>query len=862
MGEIIDYLTFVSGKFASIPRTLQIVLLLVTGLFWKTGACQTRAVFGTVLDSLSRQPIQGASVATPDNRHGVLTDAKGQFHIVLTYQMRRLVVSATGYRPLTVSAREEGGQPLVILLSKNFTVLQDVVVKSKPGKYRNKNNPAVELIRKVIAHKSQNAPGADAYASYCEYEKTRLLLDNVPSLIADKSLLKKYHFMFENTDTTVLPGQTLVPFYIEEVSSQHYWRKHPKTDKKVVLGHKSVDYGEFFDMRGISGSINRLYEDIDIYSNPIEAFTMQFTSPIADLAPTFYMYFIRDTVLIDGEPLVQLYYTPRNPEDLLFRGTLYITLDGNYAVRMAELGVSQHINLNYAREFRISLNFEKDSTDRYHLASSDMLALLSPFPKSIGLVGERIVRYGKFKTDALPDSLFSGVPVDSNVLADSRADSFWITQRPDPLTSSEARTYANTDSLVKMRSYHRLMDYATAFTAGYKSVGKFDVGPIGSFWTFNPVEGQRLKFGGRTSTRLSTRWYGESYIAYGFKDQRWKYFLSASYALNHKSIYTYPLHFIQVSWLDDARALGQENAFAVANNFFTSFSRGDNSKWLYNRILRLTYIREFANHLSWSVGLKYWQQQPTGSLYYIYKDQADQPDTVRQITTGEASVTLRWAPHEQFLQNKSGRYNVVNRYPIITLQYGKGIQGLFGGEFNYDALRLRVYKRCYISPLGYSDVSLDAGLLSGNLPFPLLVIHPGNQSYFYSQSAYNLMNVGEFVSDHYAGLNIDHFFNGFFFNKVPGLKRLRLREVVAGKILYGGLTAENNPALNPQQMKFPTTNGVTSTYALGGKPYVEGSIGLYNILTIFRVDLVKRFTYLEHPNASGWGVRISSNFNF
>ncbi|HXB95230.1 MAG TPA: DUF5686 family protein, partial [Puia sp.] len=623
-----------------------------------------------------------------------------------------------------------------------------------------------------------------------------------------------------------------------------------------------VDFGEYLDMKGISVAINRLYEDIDIYDNTIQAFTMQFISPIADLAPTFYMYFIRDTIVVDGEPLVELYYTPRNPEDLLFRGTLYITLDGHYAVRRAELGVSQHINLNYAREFKIKLDFEKDSGTHYHLAGLDMLALLSPFPRSMGMVGERTVRIGKFGTGVLPDSMFSGPAIDSSRLARDRTDSFWTADRPVPLSGVEATTYANTDSLVKMRSYHRLMDYVTAFTAGYKSVGKFDIGQIGSFWTFNPIEGQRLKFGGRTSTRLSTRWFGESYVAYGFKDERWKYFLSASYALNHKSIYTYPLHFIQVSWMDDARALGQENAFAVANNFFTSFSHGDNSKWLYNRILRMTYIRELASHLSWSLGMKYWQQQPTGSLYYIYKDQADRPDTVHQITTGEVSATIRWAPHEQFLQNKNGRFNIVNRYPIITLQYGKGIPGLFGGEFNYDALHLHVYKRCYAAPAGYSDVTLDAGWLSGNLPFPLLVIHPGNPSYFYSQNAYNMMNVGEFVSDHYAGLNIDHFFNGFFLNKVPGLKRLRLREVIAGKILFGGLRNENNPALNPSQMKFPITNGLTSTYPLGSKPYIEASVGVYNIFTVFRVDLVKRFTYLNHPGISDFGIRISSNFNF
>jgi hypothetical protein len=209
-----------------------------------------------------------------------------------------------------------------------------------------------------------------------------------------------------------------------------------------------------------------------------------------------------------------------------------------------------------------------------------------------------------------------------------------------------------------------------------------------------------------------------------------------------------------------------------------------------------------------------------------------------------------------------GRSDITNKYPIMTFQYAKGIRGLLAGQYNYDAFHLNIYRRWYLAPFGFSDITLDAGWLAGNLPFPLLVIHPANQSYFYTQNSYNLMNIGEFVSDHYAGINIDHFFNGFFFNKVPGLKKLRLREVIAAKLLYGGLRDENNPALNPNQMRFPLTHGLTSTYALGSRPYVEASVGIYNIFSIIRLDLVKRFTYLQNPNISDIGLRISTNFNF
>lgn len=777
---------------------------------------------------------------------------------------QKFVISTSGYQTLTIPIpAETTDRPVTILLSKSYSTLKDVVVSTRRrAKYRNKNNPAVELIRQVIAHKAMNGPHADDYNSYAQYEKTRLLLDRAPKIIVDNKLLKRYHFMFENKDTTIIPGRTLVPVYIEEVFSQNYNRKNPSKNKKLIQARKSVDFGEYIDMRGISSVINRLYEDVNIYDNTITAFTMQFVSPVAELAPTFYMYFIRDTVEMDGERLVQLYFSPRNPEDLLFRGTLYITLDGNYAIRKVELGTSKHINLNYIREANVKQDFEKGPNGRYHLSSSDVIATFSPFPRTPGVVGERLITIDQFRNDPVPDSLFKGPSVDTLASAAQQTDSFWIEGRLTPLSSTEAKTYANTDSLVKMRSYRRLMDYLTMFTAGYKSAGKVDIGPIGNFYTFNPIEGQRLRFGGRTNTKLSSRYFGESYVAYGEKDNRWKYFASASYSFNNKSIYTYPLHYLQVSWQDDAKTLGQENAFASASNFFTSFSHGDNSKWLYNHIGRVAYVHEYGNHLTFTLSAKYWQQRPTGTLDYIYKNITDEPDTVKKITTGELAATVRWAPHETFLQNKAARVNVANKYPIVTLQYTRGIKGLFGGEYNSNALHLNMYKRCYLAPLGFTEVYVDAGYLSGNLPFPLLILHPGNPSYFYSLRAFNLMNIGEFASDHYASINADHFFNGFFFNKIPGLKRLRLREVIGGKILYGGLRDENNPNVNPNQMKFPLTDGKTSTFTLGGKPYLEGSIGIYNIFSIFRIDLVKRFTYLNNPNVSSTGIRVSSNFNF
>jgi hypothetical protein len=850
----------ISHIFIRIVKRITILLIAVTAAQYLTA--QTRLITGAVLDSLTHNPLPNVTINIPHHPGGILTNANGSFRMHVAADIQKLTFTSTGYTPLTITLRNDTLQRLIVFLSKSYTELQGVLVRPKKEKYRNKNNPAVDLIRQVIANKEKNGPGAYPYTSYQQYEKIRLLLDRLPDWTINNKVMRKFHFLTENRDTTLIPGQSLIPVYIEELSSDNFYQRHPANKKKLVLGKKNVDFGEYVDMRGISTFLNRLYEDINIYDNTINIFTIQFTSPVADLAPTFYMYFIHDTITDNGIKLIRLDFTPRNPEDLLFRGTLYITLDGNYAVRKAEMGVTRHTNLNYVREFHIRQEFEQGPGERYHLATSNVLALFSVFPKSPGVVGERTVAITHV-TDSIPNpKVFNGPSSDTIAKADHQPDNFWTGARTVPLDATEAKTYANTDSLIRMRSYRRLTDLVNLLSSGYKSAGKFDIGPVGNFYSFNPIEGSKLSVGGRSNTKLSTRYYTQDYVAYGLKDEKWKYFLSASYSLNNRSIYSYPLNYIQVSFLRDTRTPGQETVFAQGSTFLNSFSRGNNTQWLYNDILRLSYVHELGNHFSYNMGMKYWRQQPAGSLVYEYEPSPGVFDTVRQVTTSEVSANIRWAPHEQFYQGKNGRTGIINKYPIFTLQYTRGIQGLFGGQYHYDAFHFNLYKRFYWAPLGYSDVRFDAGYLDGSLPFPLLIIAPANISYVYSFSSYNLMNIGEFVSDHYTGLNIDHYFGGFFLNKIPLLKKWRIREVIGGKILYGGLRDINNPDINTQQMKFPLTKGLTTTYPLGSQPYIEASVGLYNIFTFLRLDLVKRYTYLDHPNVSNLGLRASANFSF
>jgi len=847
---------FIAGKGA----LLGLLLLLLS----KQTAGQGRIITGKVLDSATHAPLTNVSVRVKNANKGALTDSTGSFRLEADKNAKQLLVTMVGYNPKTLMLGESGIQRVTIFMGETYTTLEGITVKFKRGKYRNKDNPAVELIRQVIAHKPENKPGAYNFASFRKYDKTELSMDNLPHWLTEAAVIHRYHYLFENFDSTKIPGKKLFPVYIVETVSQEYSRAHPEKTKSLVQAQKSVNYGEFVDMRSISSLLKVMYGDVDLYDNSIDIFGTQLLSPISDAAPTFYMYFIMDTTVVNGIPVVKLAYLPRNPDDLLFRGALYIPLDGHYAVAKAELGVSRHINLNFVRSFKINLAYEQDFQGHYYMSSSDMVADLGISPRGLGMYGERLISNTGFHTsNIIPDYLFKGLSEDSTEGASKIPDSLWNTLRSVPLSPVEARAYKNIDSLVGMRSYHRLMDVGTMLTVGYKQAGLFNIGPVGTFYSYNPVEGSRLQFGGRTSPKLSKSLYAETFAAYGLGDNQWKYGLNLTYSFNHHNVFNYfPLYYLQAGYQRDTRIPGQINSFSSANSGLSSFTQGPNNQWLYNNLAHMDYLQEFRNHFSYDLGFQYWRQEPAGSLEYLYQTPGNKPDTVREITSSALSVTLRWAPHEKFIQNQEGRFDIATHYPIITLSYNKGIKGLVGGQYNYDALHLNIYRRFFLAPIGYTDVTLDAGYLSGNLPFPLLYIHPANESYFYFYNSYNLMNYEEFVSDHYAGLNFDHYFNGFFFNKIPLLKWLKLREVVAAKILYGGARDENNPYKNPAQLRFPTMGGITSTYVLNGRPYVEGSVGVFNIFKVLRVDIVKRFTYLEHPYTNSWGMRFSTLVNF
>ncbi len=826
---------------------------------------QLTKVSGTVTDAKTKQTLPFVNVSFVNSTIGITSSEDGEYVLQSTEPYSQLKVTYEGYKTVIIAIEPGKEQVVNIRLSPESQQLNEVIIKSgKKPKYRNKDNPAVELIRQVIANKEKNRPESYAYVQYKEYDKMQFSLINISPTVSDKKFFRKYKFMLDNKDSTTIPGMSLLPIYLDEKLSQNYYRKTPEKKKTIMLAQKGVNFGNYLDNEGLGQYFKHLYYDVDIYSNNIFLFTNQFLSPIADAAPTFYKFFITDTVTVNNAKLVELSFTPRNTTDLLFEGKIYITLDGNYAVQKAVLSINKNINLNFVKRMQVDLSFEQNPDGRYHLSKSTIRVDFGlTNNKNKGTLGIRTITFKDYQVNkALPDTTYDGPAQVVYDEANSRTDEYWSQNRLDTLTKAESKVYHNIDTLKTIASYRRTMDVLTLLFAGYKSFGPFEIGPANTFYSFNPIEGLRLRFGGRTTPELSKRYYFETYAAYGFKDERWKYFLSATYSINNKSIYRFPQNYLRASFQRDTKIPGASLQFVQEDNFLLSFKRGTNDKYLYNDFYRLDYVHEFLNHFSYNLGFKKWTQSPAGSLYFI-NDINNIPNIIHDLTTTEATVSLRYAPNEQFYQGKIYRVPIPSKYPVLAIDYAAGLKNVLGGQYSYQSLHFRIDKHFYLSQLGYADGTVEAGHIFGQVPYPLLSIPRANQTYSYDINTYNLMNFLEFANDHYESISIDQHFNGFFFNKIPLFKRLKWRETVSFKALWGGVSNENNPSLHPALYQFPVDgNGQPIAYALGRTPYVEGSVGVENIFKFIRVDLVRRFNYLDHPDVTKWGIRTRVDFNF
>ncbi len=538
---------------------------------------------GVVTDELTGDPMPFVSVFLKGTTVGTLTDSTGKFRIETRLTAKSIVFSFLGYVTVFRTIIPGKDQTLSVKLMQNSIKLNDVYVRPEKNTYKNKGNPAVELIEKVIDNKAKNREDAFDYLEYQKYEKIQFALSNIPEKYKHRNPFGRFNFIFDNIDTTKRVAKNVLPLFIKESLSDHYYRKTPEATKDIIIGEKSVNLDEYLNNKGVSAYLNYLYQNINIYDNEILFLTNKFLSPIAESAPLFYRYFIIDTLSVKDVDCIRLFFEPRNQSDFLFHGYLYITLDSSYAVRKIDMGINKNINIDWVRDISITQDFENFGKNKWLISKDEISIDFGVFKKFLGLYGQRTIYYKDYKIDEpIDDKIFQGPEKSDKIDPLSGSPGFWESNRAVPLTKSENKIYTSIDSLRQLPQFRRRMDIVMMLTAGFLKLNKIEIGPVSSFLSFNSVEGTRLRFGGRTSTDFSKKVFLDGYLAYGLNDKILKYNAGVTYSLTSGTIYQFPVKSIRLSYQKDTRIPGQELQFFQADNLFLSFKRGVSDKMLLN----------------------------------------------------------------------------------------------------------------------------------------------------------------------------------------------------------------------------------------------------------------------------------------
>jgi hypothetical protein len=806
---------------------------------------------------------------------GSITDNDGHYKVETRKGWNKLTFSAVGYVTKVVNIIPGVTKNLNVRMRPDDIMLDEVVVKPKREKYSRKNNPAVELMKKVIAHKNNNKLSENDYYQYNKYQKITMSLNDVTPEMLEKGMYKKMPFLKDQIELCEETNKFILPISVDETASQKIYRKHPKSEKTIIKGMSSTGVNELFatgDM--LSTVLKDVFTDVNIYDNDIRLLQYPFISPISSSdAISFYKFYIMDTTFVDKDKCFHLTFVPNNSQDFGFTGHLYVLADSSYTVKKCTMNLPKKSGVNFVDNMDIIQEFEQLPNGEWVLKTDDMIVEMTLMKIMQGFQIRRTTRYSDYAFDELPQQLFKrkGAEI-KEADAMMRGDDFWNQYRPVPLTQTESSMDMLVKRLEQMPGFKYVIFVLKAFIENFVETGtknnpsKVDIGPVNTMISNNYIDGLRLRMSAQTTANLNPHLFFKGYYAYGFKDHRSKYMGEVEYSFNKKEYLPreFPKNSITFSYQYDVMSPTDKFLKTDKDNVFVSFKTSTVDQMSYVRNIALKYENETQFGLKTTVEVKHSTDEPTGGLAYITND--DQKTLVPEIQTMEASLAFRYAPGETFVNTKQRRIPVSFDAPVFTLSHTTGFKGVLGGEYNFNLTEVGLYKRFWFSSWGKIDMFVKGGAQWNKVPFPLLIMPAANLSYILQRETFNLINNMEFLNDRYASLDVSWDLNGKIFNRIPLLKKLKWREAIGFKMLYGHLTDKNNPMKHPGDSElflFPTRDGRPTSFVMDPKtPYMECSVGIHNIFKILHIDYVRRLNYLDHPDANKWGVRFMVMMTF
>lgn len=830
---------------------------------------------GIITDSLTHEPLMYVNIQWKGTTFGTHSNEAGEYRLNMRPGVDELVVSYVGYVTRTIRVKP-GTTTLDILLQPDNILLQEVVIKPKKEKYSRKNNPAVDFMRKVIAHKKALKLEENDYYQYQKYEKMKMSLNDITPEKLEKGIYKKFAFFKDQVEESTLSGKLILPISVKETVSRTFYRREPKGEKTVIEGVNSSGIDQFFSMgEDMMGTVLRdVFSDVNIYEDNIRLFQRYFTSPIGRGGIAFYKYYLEDTVMVDNKQCVHLSFVPMNSQDFGFTGHLYVLNDSTYAVKRCTMKLPRNTGVNWVENMDIVQEYAQLPDGNWVLTDDDMVVELGITRGIQGLEVQRTTKYTDYKFDEIESRIFrlkGDVIKEANML--SRSDEYWEHVRQVPLTKKESTMDIFMNRIEQIPGFKYIIFAAKALienyveTGGTKHPSKVDIGPINTMITSNYLNGTRFRLSAMTTGHLSPNWSFSGYGAYGTRDKKWFYSGQVAYSFNKRSyvLWEFPKHYLSFKYTYDVMNPMDKYLMTDKDNMFVGWKWAKVDQMSYIRDATLTYELERNTGFSMQAIFRHRNDQPAGKLAYWKNDgtiagKLSGNTRVHDITTSEFGLTLRYAPGETFVNTKQRRIPVSLDAPVFSLSHTTGVKGLLGGDYNFNLTELSMRKRFWFGSWGKLDATLRAGAQWNKVPFPLLNLPMANLSYItQNNESFNLINNMEFLNDRYASLALSYDLNGKLFNRIPLIRKLKWREMFRVRALWGTLTDKNNPykSHDPELFLFPMRDGAVTSYVMDNhKPYVEASVGIYNIFKLIHIEYVRRLTYTNLPGTTKWGIRF------
>ena len=845
---------------------------------------------GQIIDAKTGEPIPFASAQYLGHGVGVASDIDGNFQIA-RHNGWQLTFTSVGYVSQTINVNSGIKSNIKISLKTDNKMLKEVTIKTKRQRYSRKNNPAVEMMKKVIAAKKQTDLSNRDFYQYNKYQKITLALNDFSPEVLDSPKYKKKQWLIDQIEACPYNNKLILPISVDETVSQKIYRKKPHDEKTIIKGINTQGINDLIQTGDILNTVMKeVFTDVNIYDDQIRMLQYPFTSPIGKDAIGFYRYYIEDTLYVDKDLCFQLHFLPNNQQDFGFRGDLYILADSSWQVKRCEMTIPKKSDVNWVENMQVVQEFTQLPDGSWVLSVDDMFTEIkvASFLQKLAVI--RNTRINDYAFDELPRQLFKGTKKEvKDVNAMMRSDEFWNQYRQVELTKGESQMGSFISNIENIKGFKYIIFGLKALIENFVETGtkqhpsKVDIGPINTMITKNVIDGIRTRISAQTTANLDSNLFLRGYVARGWDSKKWYYKGDVIWSFNKKEYLPreFPQRTLTFSSTYDVMSPSDKFMRTDKDNMFTAFKWSKVDKMMFYNRQTITFEREEDWGFRTTLQFKAEENEACGNLYFIplsedgdrskWTNWSNPPSPIssansvprQKIRTTELRAELRFAPGETFINTKQRRLPINLDAPVFTVSHTLGLRGVLGGEYSYNYTEASIYKRFWLNSWGKMDIKVKGGIEWEKVPFPLLIMPETNLSYIVQDYTFEAINNMEFPTDRFLSGQLYWDLNGKILNRIPLIRKLKWREWLGFRILWGELSEKNNPYLDknagsPMLMYFPEGSYVINS----NRPYMEFSVGIHNILKIIHIEYVRRLNYNELPTAHKHGIRLKVRASF